>query len=153
MNYRYLSMLARLMAWLWTSLLRSFWTSTGAVMWMSASRLSRNYEKFCNILKFIQGCGSGSVFQLLYPDPRSKYGSGYDIQKLHTKINKKYRIIMFRRVLWIRIHFLRIRIQSLMLETNTDPDPNPDQDPIGIQGLNEQKLKKNYNWNFFYLFW
>jgi hypothetical protein len=27
MNYRYLSMLARLMAWLWTSLLRSFWTS------------------------------------------------------------------------------------------------------------------------------
>jgi hypothetical protein len=32
-----------------------------------------------------------------------------------------------------------------MLETNTDPDPNPDQDPIGIQGLNEQKLKKNYN--------
>jgi len=71
MNYRYLSMTARLMAWLWTSLLRSFWTSSGAVMWMSASRLSRNYDKFCNILKVIQGCGSGSVFQLLYPDPRS----------------------------------------------------------------------------------
>jgi hypothetical protein len=51
--------------------------------------------------------------------------------------------------LLIRIHFLRIRIQSLMLETNTDPDPNPDPDPdpnpIRIQGLNDQKLKKNYN--------
>ncbi len=47
--------------------------------------------------------------------------------------------------LWIRIHFLRIRIQSLMLETITDPDPNPDPNPIRIQGLNDQKLKKNYN--------
>jgi hypothetical protein len=27
--------------------------------------------------------------------------------------------------LWIRIHFFRIRIQSLRLETNTDPDPDP----------------------------
>ncbi len=35
--------------------------------------------------------------------------------------------------LWIRIHFLRIRIQSLMLEVNTDPDP------IWIQGFNDQK--------------
>jgi hypothetical protein len=52
---------------------------------------------------------------------------------------------MFRRVLWIRIDFLRIRIQSLMMETNTDPDPNPDQDLIRTQGLNEQKLGKNYN--------
>jgi hypothetical protein len=36
-----------------------------------------------------------------------------------------------------------------MLEANTDPDPNPDPDPdpnpIRIQGLNDQKLKKNYN--------
>ena len=53
--------------------------------------------------------------------------------------------------LWIRIHFLRIRIriQSLTLEANTEPDPNPDPDPdpnpIRIQGLNDQKLKKNYN--------
>ncbi len=52
--------------------------------------------------------------------------------------------------LWIRFHFLRIRIQSLMMETNTDPDPDPN--PIRIQGLNDQKLKKNFNWNFF-LFW
>jgi hypothetical protein len=37
----------------------------------------------------------------------------------------------------IRIHFFRIRIQSLRLETNTDPDP------IRIQGFNDQKLKKN----------
>ncbi len=46
----------------------------------------------------------------------------------------------FLSVLWIRIHFfrIRVRIQSLMLETNTDPDPNP----IRIQGLNDQKLKK-----------
>ncbi len=53
--------------------------------------------------------------------------------------------------LWICIHFLRIRIQSLMLEANTDPDPNPDPDPdpIRIQGFNEQKLKKNYSWKFF----
>jgi hypothetical protein len=42
-------------------------------------------------------------------------------------------------VLWIRIHFFRIRIQSLTLETNTDPDP------IRIQGFNDQKLKKNYS--------
>jgi len=41
--------------------------------------------------------------------------------------------------------FLRIRIQSLMLEANTDPDP----DPIRIQGFNDQKLKKNYSWKFF----
>jgi hypothetical protein len=34
-----------------------------------------------------------------------------------------------------------------MLEANTDLDPNPDPDPnpIRIQGLNDQKLKKNYN--------
>jgi hypothetical protein len=50
--------------------------------------------------------------------------------------------------LWIRIHFLRIRIriQSLMLEANTDPDP------MRIQGFNDQKLKKNYSWKFFYIF-
>jgi hypothetical protein len=44
-------------------------------------------------------------------------------------------------VLWIRIHFFRIWIQSLTLETNTDPD----YDPIRIQGFNDQKLKKNYS--------
>jgi len=44
--------------------------------------------------------------------------------------------------------FFRIRIQSLMLKTNTDPDP----DPIQIQGFNEQKLKKNYSWQFFFFF-
>jgi hypothetical protein len=42
--------------------------------------------------------------------------------------------------LWIRIHFFRIRIQSLMLDTNTDPDP----DPIRVQGFNDQKLKKKF---------
>ncbi len=55
-------------------------------------------------------------------------------------------------VLWIRIYFLRIRIQSLMLEANTDPDPNPDPDPIRIQGFNDQKFKKNYSWKFFFIF-
>ncbi len=48
--------------------------------------------------------------------------------------------------LWIRIHFFRIRIQSLMLETNTDPDP------IRRHGFNDQKLEKNYSWNFFFFF-
>ncbi len=54
--------------------------------------------------------------------------------------------------LWIRIHFFRIRIQSLMLETNTDPVPDPDPDPIRIQGFNDQKLEKNYSWKFFFIF-
>jgi hypothetical protein len=39
----------------------------------------------------------------------------------------------------IRINFFRIRIQRWRLDTNTDPDP------IGIQGFNDQKLKKNYS--------
>ncbi len=38
----------------------------------------------------------------------------------------------------IHIHFIRIRIQHFRL--NTDPDPDP------IQGLKDQKLKKNYSW-------
>jgi hypothetical protein len=44
--------------------------------------------------------------------------------------------------LWIRIHFLRIRIriQWIRMEANTDPDTDPD--PIRIQGFNDQKLKK-----------
>ncbi len=29
---------------------------------------------------------------------------------------------------------------------------NPDPDPIRIQGFDDQKLKKNYSWNFFYNF-
>ncbi len=41
--------------------------------------------------------------------------------------------------LWIRIHFLRIRIriQWIRMEANTDPDtdPDPDPDPIRIQAL------------------
>jgi hypothetical protein len=41
---------------------------------------------------------------------------------------------MFVAVFRIRIHFFRIRIQRLRLETNTDP--------IRIQGFNDQKLKK-----------
>jgi hypothetical protein len=42
--------------------------------------------------------------------------------------------------LWIRIHFLRIRIriQWIRMEANTDPDP----DRIRIQGFNDQKLKE-----------
>jgi len=49
----------------------------------------------------------------------------------------------FEAGLWIRIHFLRIRIriQWIRMEANTDPDP----DPIRIQGFNDQKLKKNYS--------
>ncbi len=39
-----------------------------------------------------------------------------------------------------------------MLEANTDPDPNPDPDPVRIQGFNNQKLKKNYSWKFFFIF-
>ncbi len=35
-------------------------------------------------------------------------------------------------------------MQRLRLETNTDPDTDPD--PIRIQGLNDQKLKKNFSW-------
>jgi hypothetical protein len=42
--------------------------------------------------------------------------------------------------LWIRIHFLRIRIQWIRMEANTDPDTDPD--PMRIQGFNDQKLKK-----------
>ncbi len=48
---------------------------------------------------------------------------------------------LFLAGLWIRIHFLRIRIQWIRMEANTDPDP----DPIRIQGFNDQKLKKNYS--------
>ncbi len=68
-----------------------------------------------------------------------------------TNIRDSIISMLFKAGLWIRIHFLRIRIriQSLMLEANTDPDPNPDPDPdpnpIRIQGLNDQKLKKNYH--------
>jgi hypothetical protein len=42
--------------------------------------------------------------------------------------------------LWIRIHFLRIRIQWIRMEANTDPDPDPA--PIRIQGFNDQKLRE-----------
>ncbi len=31
-------------------------------------------------------------------------------------------------------------------------NPVPDPDPIRIQGFHDQKLKKNYSWNFFYIF-
>ncbi len=49
--------------------------------------------------------------------------------------------------LWIRIHFLRIRIriQWIRMDANTDTDTDPDldPDPIRVQGFNDQKLKKN----------
>ncbi len=74
-------------------------------------------------------------------------------------------MLPFWPVLWIRIHFLRIRInflririrmriQSLMLEANTDPDPNPepDPDPIRIQGFNDQKLRKKITAEIYFLF-
>ncbi len=35
---------------------------------------------------------------------------------------------------------------------DTNPDPDPDPDPIRIQGFNDQKLKKNYSWNLFFIF-
>jgi hypothetical protein len=38
--------------------------------------------------------------------------------------------------LWIRIHFFRIRIQHLRMDTSPDPDPSR------IQGFNDQKLQK-----------
>jgi hypothetical protein len=37
------------------------------------------------------------------------------------------------------IHFFRIRIQHLRMNTNPDPDP------IRIQGFKDQKFKKNYS--------
>ncbi len=48
----------------------------------------------------------------------------------------------------IRIHFIwiRIRIQHFRLDTNFDPDP------IRIQGFSDQKLKNNYSWKFFFIF-
>ncbi len=58
-----------------------------------------------------------------------------------VKVRILNHLLVVRTGLWIRIHFFRIRIQSMMLETNTDPDP----DPIRIQGFNDQKLKKNYS--------
>ncbi len=54
--------------------------------------------------------------------------------------------------LWISIHFFRIRIQRLRLKTNTDTDTDTDPDPIRIQGFNDQNLKQNYSWKFFYFF-
>ena len=60
----------------------------------------------------------------------------------------------FQPGLWIRIHFLRIRIQSLLLETNTDPDTDPDPDPIqyGSRALMTKNLKKITAENFFLFF-
>ncbi len=88
------------------------------------------------------GCGS--------MNPKIFYNSAQDLLPAMRKDkthNRWYAVL--RTGLWIRIHFLRIRIriQNLMLEANTDPDLNPDPDPnpIRIQGLNDQKLKKNYN--------
>ncbi len=52
--------------------------------------------------------------------------------------------------LWIRIHFWRIRIQSLMWRPIRIRIP--DSDPIRDQDFNDQKLKKNYSWQFFYYF-
>jgi hypothetical protein len=49
--------------------------------------------------------------------------------------------ILFKPGLWIRIHFLRIRIQSLMLETNTDPDTDPDPIQYGSRALMTKNLK------------
>jgi hypothetical protein len=54
-------------------------------------------------------------------------------------VKKSLNDCLMKAGLWIRIHFFRIRIQSLRLETNTDPDPIP------IQGFNDQKLKKKYS--------
>ncbi len=69
---------------------------------------------------------------------------------LPRKLDSHFGFFYFFTGLWIRIHSLRIRIriQSLMLEANTDPDPVP----IRIQGFNDQKLKKNYSWKFFFIF-
>ncbi len=56
-------------------------------------------------------------------------------------------LINFFTVLRIRIHLIRIRIQHFRL--NTDPDP----DPIWIQGLDDQKLKKNLQLKKYNYFW
>jgi hypothetical protein len=52
---------------------------------------------------------------------------------------KKLIVVVFDSGLRNRIHFIRIRIQHLRINTNPDPDP------IRIQGFNDQKLKKNYS--------
>jgi len=54
----------------------------------------------------------------------------------------------FQPGLWIRIHFLRIRIQSLLLETNTDPDPIQ----YGSRALMTKNFKKITAENFFLFF-
>jgi hypothetical protein len=47
----------------------------------------------------------------------------FTVEVLGEKISVKFgKFASFCAVLWIRIHFFRIRIQSLTLETNTDPD-------------------------------
>ncbi len=79
------------------------------------------------------------TFSILLPSPEARE---------HKMWRNGLQISLFHSGLWIRIHFFRIRIQSLMLEANTDPDP----DPIRIPGFNDQKLKKNYNWKFFLYF-
>ncbi len=76
---------------------------------------------------------------------RNRYQEKHYLVPLSTSTrNQSYIPAVFR----IRIHFLRIRIQRLRLETYTDPDP----DPIRIQGLNDQKFKKNYSWKKNYIF-
>jgi hypothetical protein len=61
-------------------------------------------------------------------------------QKLVRALDPHYGVMgRLRSGLRIRIHFIRIRIQHIMLNTNTDPDP------IRIQGFYDQKLKKNYS--------
>ena len=64
---------------------------------------------------------------------------------IHKNKTEAYNRFGFLAGLWIRIHFLRIRIriQWIRMEANTDPDTDPDPDPIRIQGFNDQKLKKN----------
>ncbi len=37
-------------------------------------------------------------------------------------------------------------------EAGDQSGSNPDPDPIRIQGFNDQKLKKNYNWKIFFIF-
>jgi hypothetical protein len=71
----------------------------------------------------------------------------YGFLSLENDVNiPVFRIRRIRAGLWIRIHFLRIRIriQWIRMEANTDPDTDPD--PIRIQGFNDQKLKKNNSW-------
>jgi hypothetical protein len=124
---------------------------------------------FCSLKNQCCGSGSGMGFFLtpgfgirnrFFPDPGSQdhiYKSFLTIFFLYISLkigpnfflkHLKAKIIYNLAVLWIRINFLRIRIQGLMLETNTDPDTDPIQ--YGSRALMTKNWKKITAENFIY---